>query len=192
MSLLARLRRGAPPASGPAILTPIHRHRIDLTSVRGALALRRMRAGSRRRGGAPQAQIELDTADSWLEALHDTLRLDHELARIVARSGTLVQGAGASRDAQRVTALAFWGRIVRQCVAIDRSAQADAPYASREVIPVVWRHLCASGPLALWEVAGPVLGCALAHARGASYEQTVAQLRAACAAFDADTTARSI
>ena len=118
---------------------------------------------------------------TWLEALHDSLRTDHELARIVARSGTLVEGSGAVREANRATAHAFWGRIVRQSIAIDRAggALADAPVA-RKLVPFAWEQLCRSGHLALWEYAAQVVGIALANARGLSYEETLQLVDALC------------
>lgn len=167
--------------AAPALLQPTRVERIRTTSVAGAMRLRRWASAARHRDGSRRQQRELDTVACWLEALHDSLRLDHDLARIVARSGSLVQGAGAVRDANRLTAQAFWGRVVRQTIAIDRAAGADDdPRVARCVIPFVWDQLCRSGPLALWEYASPVLAIALGHARGVAYDDTVQLAAALC------------
>ncbi|MCW2926700.1 MAG: indolepyruvate oxidoreductase subunit [Thermoleophilia bacterium] len=163
------------------LLQPLRVERIETTSVRGALRLRRLAASAARRSGTPRQRLELDTAETWLEAMHDSLRSDHALARIVARSGTIVQGAGAVREANRATAHAFWGRIVRQSLAIDRAAGTpDVPGIAHRVVPFAWEQLCRSGPLALWEYAAQVLGIALAHSRGMAYEQALGLADALC------------
>ncbi|MCW2925448.1 MAG: hypothetical protein JWM98_2852, partial [Thermoleophilia bacterium] len=144
--------------------------------------LRRMAAAARHRPGSARQRHELDTAETWLEAMHDALRTDHGLARLVARSGTLVQGSGAVREAHRATAHAFWGRIVRQSIAIDRASGSPQPQVAARVVPFAWEQLCRSGPLAMWEYAAQVLGIALAHARGVSYAETVALADALCEA----------
>jgi len=173
--------RGNVARAVPALLQPLRVERIRTTSVTGASRLKRLAASARNRPGSERQRVELDTTASWLEALHDTLRTDHELARIVARSGTLVQGSGAVREAHRATALTFWGRIVRQSIAIDRTVPDGDAAIARLIIPFVWDQLCRSGPLALWEYAAQVLGIALAHARGVSYPETVALAHALCA-----------
>lgn len=177
-----RLRMGALPADTPPLLQPLRIERIRITSVSGAIRLRRLAAAARHRPGSARQRHELDSAHTWLEALHDTLRTDQELARIVARSGTVIEGSGAVREANRATAHAFWGRIVRQAIGIDRAggAGAEAPIAHR-VIPFAWEQLCRSGPLALWEYAAQVLGIALAQARGLEYAETVRLADALCA-----------
>ncbi len=172
----------SPTASVPALLQPLRVERVCTTTLRGALKLRRMAAAARHRTGSVRQLHERDTADTWLEALHDSLRTDHGLARIVARSGTLVQGVGAVREANRATAHAFWGRIVRQSIAIDRaSGDADATVA-KLIVPFGWEQLCRSGPLALWEYAAQVLGIALAHSRGLPHDDTVRLAEALCVA----------
>jgi len=172
----------APSASVPPLLQPLRVDRVRTTSISGSLRLRRMAAAARNRSGSTRQRHELDSADTWLEALHDSLRCDHDIARIVARSGTLIQGAGAVREANRATAHAFWGRIVRQSIAIDR-ASGDTTYAvARLVIPFGWEQLCRSGPLALWEYAAQVLGIALAHSRGLPHDETVRLATALCVA----------
>lgn len=164
----------------PTLLQPLRIERIRTTSVAGALRLRRLAAGARHRPGSTRQRHELDTAETWLQAMHDTLRADHELARIVARSGGIVQGSGAVREANRATAHAFWGRIVRQSLAIDRASGAhDLPIA-RRVVPFAWEQLCRSGPLALWEYAAQVVGIALAHARGLPHEETLRLFEELC------------
>jgi hypothetical protein len=176
-----RLRMGGVPADMPPLLQPLRIERIRTTSVGGAIRLRRLAAAAKHRKGSARQRHELDTMRTWLEALHDSLRTDHELARIVARSGTLVEGSGAVREANRATAHAFWGRIVRQSIAIDRNAGngAAAP-AAKQLIPFAWEQLCRSGPLALWEYAAQVLGIALANARGLDYEETLRLVDALC------------
>ena len=176
----SRLTSTAEADAAPALLRPLRVEAIRTASVGGALRMRRLAAGARWRSGSVQQRIERDTAETWLEALHDALRTDHAIARVVARSGTLVQGAGAVRDANRATALAFWGRIVRQSIAIDRAAGGDALVA-RQVIPFVWEQLCRSGSLALWEYAAQVLAIALAHARGMAYADTLVLVDRLCA-----------
>lgn len=165
----------------PPLLQPLRVEQIRTTTLKGARRLRTLADAARLRPGSPRQQLEIDTLDAWLEAMQDALRVDHRLARIVARSGTLVQGSGAVREANRATAHAFWGRIVRQTIAIDRAAgeSATSPIASH-VIPFVWEQLCRSGPLALWEYAAQVLGIALAHARGLSWEATIAHVIELC------------
>jgi hypothetical protein len=176
-----RLRMGGVPADMPPLLQPLRIERIRTTSVGGAMRLRRLAAAAKHRTGSTRQRHELDTMRTWLEALHDTLRTDHELARIVARSGTLVEGSGAVREANRATAHAFWGRIVRQSIGIDRVAGAGAEAtAARKLIPFAWEQLCRSGPLALWEYAAQVLGIALAHARGLADEETLQLVDALC------------
>lgn len=178
----SRLGFATPDASVPPLLRPVRVEQLRTSSIGGAMRLRRMAAGARWRVGSPQQRLELDTVETWLEALHDSMRVDHSIARIVARSGTLVQGMGAVREAHRATAHAFWGRIVRQSIAIDRTAGrgADAPCAT-QLVPFVWNQLCRSGPLALWEYAAQVLGIALAQARGTSPEDTIAYVTQLCA-----------
>jgi hypothetical protein len=172
---------GGVPADTPPLLQPLRIERIRTTTIAGAMRLRRLASAAKHRSGSARQRHELDTMRTWLEALHDALRTDHELARIVARSGTLVEGSGAVREANRATAHAFWGRIVRQSIAIDRAAGAgaEAP-AARKLIPFAWEQLCRSGHLALWEYAAQVVGIALAHARGLSYEDTLQLVDALC------------
>ena len=173
---------GSPAANVPPLLQPLRVERVRTTSLGGALRLRRMASAAKLRQGTLRQRHEKDSADTWLEALHDSLRTDHELARIVARSGTLVQGSGAVREANRATAHAFWGRIVRQSIAIDR-ASGDADFTvARLVVPFGWEQLCRSGPLALWEYAAQVLGIALAHSRGLPHAETVRLAEALCVA----------
>lgn len=166
----------------PPLLQPLRIERIRTTSVSGALRLRRLAASAKQRPGSIRQRHELDTAETWLQAMHDTLRADHDLARIVARSGGLVQGSGAVREANRATAHAFWGRIVRQSLAIDRaSGELDLPIA-RLVVPFAWEQLCRSGPLAMWEYAAQVVGIALAHARGLPHEEALRLFDRLCTA----------
>lgn len=172
----------APQASVPPLLQPLRVERIRTTSISGAVRLRRLASAAKLRQGSWRQTHEQDTADAWLTALNDALRTDHELARIVARSGTLVQGAGAVREANRATAHAFWGRIVRQSIAIDRTAGDPNFTVARLIVPFGWEQLCRSGPLALWEYAAQVLGIALAHSRGLPHEDTVRLAEALCVA----------
>lgn len=177
-----RLQVGATPASVPPLLQQLSVEQVRTTTLRGALRLRRLAASARFRTGSVRQRHELDTAETWLAALHDSLRTDHGIARIVASSGTLVQGAGAVREANRATAHAFWGRIVRQSIGIDRIAGAlDEAAVARRVVPFAWEQLCRSGPLALWEYAAQVLAIGLAQARGMSYADTVRLTDALCA-----------
>ncbi len=173
---------GGPAADVPPLLQPLRIERVRTTSVAGAVRLRRMAGAAKLRHGSMRQRHERDTAETWLQALHDSLRTDHELARIVARSGTLVQGAGAVREANRATAHAFWGRIVRQSIAIDRASGDPNATVAKLVVPFGWEQLCRSGPLALWEYAAQVLGIALAHSRGLSHPDTVSLAEALCVA----------
>jgi indolepyruvate ferredoxin oxidoreductase beta subunit len=168
--------------SVPALLQPLRIEQIDTTSIRGSLRLRRLAASARSRAGSPRQRLELDTVDTWLQALHDSFRADHEIARIVARSGTLVQGSGAVREANRATAHGFWGRIVRQSIALDRGADDVGPSMAAQLVPFAWEQLCRSGPLALWEYASQVLGIALARSRGLSIADTRALVDQLCRA----------
>jgi hypothetical protein len=161
-------------------LQPIRVERVVTTSVGGARRLRKLAKAARFRTGSARQARELDTLDAWLTALMDALRADHELARIVAASGTLVQGAGAVRDGNRATAVAFWGRIVRQSIAMDRANPSGEPAVARRVIPFAWEQLCRSGPLALWEYAAQVLAIGLAQARGLAYPDVVRMADALC------------
>lgn len=181
-----RLRAKVDPAV-PSLLQPLVVERIETTSVGGAWRLRRWAGSARWRAGSIRQRREIDTAETWLATVFDALRADHDLARIVARSGTLVQGGGAVRDANRQTALAFWGRIVRQTLSLDRTApgvQHGGPLPeqsiARFVVPFVWDQLARSGPLALWEYATPVVSIAMARSRGGTHEQAVAQAEALC------------
>jgi indolepyruvate ferredoxin oxidoreductase beta subunit len=170
---IAAATTGSTDPSVPPLLQPLRVEQVRTTSPSGARRLRRMASAARYRHGSTRQRHELDSVDSWLRALHDALRVDHEIARIVARSGTIVQGSGAVREANRATAHAFWGRIVRQSIAIDRLGPGDEPVVTRTVVPFAWEQLCRSGPLAMWEYAAQVLGIAMANARGMSYEDTV-------------------
>jgi indolepyruvate ferredoxin oxidoreductase beta subunit len=171
-------------ASQPPTLPPLLQHvvvrQIRTTTLGGAWAIRRMVASKKLRAGSPRQQLELETVEAWRVALVETLRADHEIARIVAVSGTLVQGSGAVREANRQTAQAFWGRIVRQSIALDRADPAGAAPITRELVPFVWEQLSRSGPLALWEFAAQVLGIAMACARGLPHEQAVAMAHTLC------------
>ncbi len=167
----------------PPLLQPLRIERIRTTSVAGATRLRRLAATAKLRNGSTRQRHELDTVDAWLQALHDALRVDHALALVVARSGTIVQGSGAVREANRATAHAFWGRIVRQSIAVDRNAGVDDAPIARQVVPFAWEQLCRSGSLALWEYAAQVVGIAMAVPRGMPYEE-------ARRAFDQLCTAR--
>jgi indolepyruvate ferredoxin oxidoreductase, beta subunit len=169
-------------AAVPPLLQPLRIEQVRTTTLRGAIRLRRMASAARYRDGSARQRHELDSVEAWLRALHDALRCSHELASIVARSGSLVQGSGAVREANRATAHAFWGRIVRQSIAIDRTAGSAEPLAAQQLVPFAWEQLCRSGPLALWEYAAQVLGVALAHARGTSYEETLQLVDALCTA----------
>jgi hypothetical protein len=176
-----RMRMGSEPVR-PSILQDIRVERIVTTSPRGAAQLRRMAAAKKHRRIDARTSRELDTLQSWLEALHDALRIDHELARIVARSALIVQGQGAVRDAHRVSAEAFWGRVVRQSIAIDRAAAGSIPTVSARVIPFVWEQMCTSGALALWEFAAPMLAITMSHARGMPLAQTLEHIEQMCTA----------
>lgn len=174
---------GSPSANVPPLLQPLRVERVTTTSLSGGLRLRRMASAAKLRQGTLRQRHEKDSADTWLEALHDSLRTDHELARIVARSGTLVQGSGAVREANRATAHAFWGRIVRQSIALDRaSANPGDATVAKLIIPFGWEQLCRSGPLALWEYAAQVLGIALAHSRGLPDDDMIRLTEALCVA----------
>ena len=56
----------------------------------------------------------------------------------------------------------------------------DELAVARRVVPFIWQQLCTSGPLAAWEYAARVLGIALAHARGVSYDEAVEMSAALC------------
>lgn len=159
------------PQPVPAILQSVQVRAISTLTPRGARRLQALARASRQRNGSARQREEIATVETFLEALHDTLRRDHGIARIVARSGGLVQGSGAVRDASRASATAFWGRVVRPACAVDDASPDGVPRVAMLVVPFVWQALCRSGPLALWEHAGQVLGIALAHARGASWTQ---------------------
>jgi indolepyruvate ferredoxin oxidoreductase beta subunit len=164
----------------PPLLQPLRVEQIITTTIRGALRLRRLAASSRNRAGSARERLELDSVEAWLQTIHDALRVDHEIALIVARSGTLVQGSGAVREANRATAHAFWGRIVRQSIALDRGAEDGGPSMAAQLVPFAWEQLCRSGPLALWEYAAQVLGIALARSRGLSIADTRALVDQLC------------
>lgn len=173
-------------SSLPALLQPLQVEQVNTTTLRGALQLRRMSRSARYREGSPRQRLEIDSLEMWLQTLHDALRVDHQLAKIVAASGTLVQGAGAVREANRTTAHTFWGRVVRQVIAVDRYAQSTDARAAQMVIPYVWKELCRSGALALWEYAEQILGISMAHARGVSYEDTLKCFERMCASTSGD------
>ncbi|MCZ4496828.1 MAG: indolepyruvate oxidoreductase subunit beta family protein [Thermoleophilia bacterium] len=175
-----RLRSGTLDPAAPALLQPFRVERLRTTSVSGARRLRKLARSAQFRAGSPRQQREVETVQAWLEALHDSLRADHQLACIVASSGTLVQGGGAVRDANRATAIAFWGRIVRQTLAMDRGNPAGEPDVARHVIPFAWEQLCRSGPLALWEYAAQVLAIGLAQSRGLAYDDVVRMADTLC------------
>ena len=173
-------RRGSTEPQQPPLLQPVQVRQVRATTVRGALELRRLAASSRHRAGSARQERELKTLEAWLDALHAALAADHSVAAIVAASGTLVQGAGAVREANRQTAQAFWGRIVRQSLALDRADAAGGAPIARHLVPFVWEQLCRSGPLALWEYAAQVLGISLAASRGLSHAEAVQLARALC------------
>lgn len=111
--------------------------------------------------------------------------MDHNLARIVAKSGTIVQGSGAVREATRETAQAFWGKIVRQSIILDRmeTGAGNTPQSSsiaQVIIPYVWNKFTRSGPLALWEYATPIMHIAMARTRGMSHADAVQSIKDLC------------
>ncbi|MCW2972386.1 MAG: Pyruvate/ketoisovalerate oxidoreductase, partial [Thermoleophilia bacterium] len=168
-----------PPTTAP-LLQPVVVRELRTTTLAGAVALRRLVKSRARRNGSPRQQLEQDTLDAWRTALLEALRVDADVARIVAASGTLVQGSGAVREANRQTAQAFWGRIVRQSLALDRADPAGRAPIAAELVPFVWEQLSRSGPLALWEFAAQVLGIAMAVSRGMPHADAVAMAQALC------------
>jgi indolepyruvate ferredoxin oxidoreductase beta subunit len=173
-------RRGSADPQQQPLLQPLQVRQVRATTVRGALELRRLAASSRHRTGSARQAREQQTLAAWLDALHAALDADHEVARVVAASGTLVQGTGAVREANRQTAQAFWGRIVRQSLALDRGHPAGEAPIARHLVPFVWEQLCRSGPLALWEYAAQVLGISMAASRGLPHAQAVELARVLC------------
>ncbi|MCW2950452.1 MAG: putative indolepyruvate oxidoreductase subunit [Thermoleophilia bacterium] len=177
---LPRFRGAMVPDVAP-LLQPVQVRALRSTSIAGAWTLRRMARSRRWRADSSRFELEVSTLEAWRATLIEALSVDHELARIVAASGTLVQGTGAVREAHRQTAQAFWGRIVRQSIALDRADPTAAAPIARHVVPFVWEQLSRSGPLALWEFAAQVLGIALACSRGLPHEQAVAMAHEMCA-----------
>ena len=157
------------------LTNPTHIERIDATSLRGALRLRRLRASKRHRVTSERHQLEYRCAQEYAVAICETAAVDLQLAELVARSGSIIHGAGAARVATRQSAMAFWGRVVRQSLAIDRtSGAAGVPTVSRIIIPFVFDQMQRSGPLALWEHAGKVVGIGMHLSRGGTYADALA------------------
>lgn len=168
------------PPTTPPLLQPVIVREVRTTTVGGAWALRKLVKSRASRNGSLRQQLEQDTLEAWRTAVLESLRADRTVARIVAASGTLVQGAGAVREANRQTALAFWGRIARQSIALDRGDPAGGAPIAAQLVPFVWEQLSRSGPLALWEYAAQVLGIAMAIARGLPHEEAVRMASVMC------------
>ncbi len=171
--------------SGPAGASPLlDQHRvvsIDATSVRGALQLRRWRNARRRRLESQAHALEFDAAHAYVSAVRETIATgSRELTVVVADSGALVQGAGVVRAATRTGALAFWGRIVRPALAIDRTAGDTSWSLASYVVPWAYRQVCRSGQLALWECSGQLLALAMAASRGASHHECIELAKQIC------------
>lgn len=176
MGLIGR-RRSVHRSAG-SLDEPVRVEVVQPTTMRGAMRLRRIRALARHREASPRHEHELAVASSYVLAVRDALEASPELGRIVAQSGALVTGAGAVREATQATAAAYWGRVVRQVLAIDRAAGVGHHDVSRILIPFVSDELRRNGPLALWEHAGRVVGIALHMSRGGSHADAVAFARA--------------
>lgn len=174
-----RLPGAVPPTTAP-LLQPVEVRQLRSTTLRGAWALRKLKQSRSQRAGSARQLLELDTVEAWRIALLESIRADADVAHIVAASGTLVQGSGAVREANRQTAQAFWGRIVRQSLQLDRNDPAGAAPITRELVPFVWEQLSRSGPLALWEFAAQVLGIAMAVSRGLPHADAVVMTQGLC------------
>jgi hypothetical protein len=164
--------------TGSPLLCATRNDVITTTSITGALKLRRLRALRGRRERSNRHLLELQAAESYVRAVREALVVDQRIARMVADSGGLIDGFGPARAASRATATTFWGRIACQVIAIDRAGGDSAFTVTNLILPHVLDQIGTSGPLALWESAGRVLGIALHHARSADHDEAVQFARA--------------
>jgi hypothetical protein len=173
--LIGRRRaRGSDASILPGPLSaPVRTELVKPGSLRGALRLRRLRGLARGRASSPRHAAELDVAATYVLAVRESLEADAVLGVLVAESGAIVNGFGAVRAAQMATAMTLWGRVVRQALAVDRAAGSTNFAFARIVVPFIYDQLCVSGPLALWEHAGRVLGIALHCSRGGTYADAI-------------------
>ncbi len=177
---------------------------IRSTTIRGVLRLRRLARLGRRRSATARCQLEWDAARLYVDTVLDAVTVSEELAEIVAASGALVQGTGVTRVATRRGAVAWWGRVVRPLIALDRAGIGGRGPCSTMFIPWAWSLLRANGELVLWEFAAQVTGISLEHARTRSADRAWDQLAAVRAslggppatnpepALQSESTARSV
>lgn len=179
-TLLDRLLRRVPASPSHVLAGMPQLVCANPTTLRGIRTLRRVRAARERRTTTARFAHEMDHADAYTACMREVFTSAPQLAAIVAESGSMVQGSGAVRLATGAAAQAFWGRIVRQSLVVDRrDPTGTARYASC-VVPHVWTRVCESGPLALWEYCGGVVGIAMQHSRGASFDQVLAWAHDLC------------
>lgn len=163
---------------------------LDTTTLRGALRMHRLRRLRRHRLDSGRHQSELAAAELYVAVVRDALQTgDFAIARIVAASGSIVQGFGAARAATRASAMSFWGRVVRHALSLDRSRADGSLQVTRTVVPHVYTELARRGHLALWDYAGNMVGIALHVARDGSYDEALMFVKALCGVPHEPTTA---
>ncbi len=177
---LARRRGSVIHERGPILGDAPQQIRCDATSIRGVRKLRRLARQRVYRRESARFEREMETVEAYVACMNQVVVGAPDLMRIVAESGSMVQGSAAVRLATAEAGRAFWGRIVRQAVTIDQSRQNDEVPVANIIVPHVWKHMCETGPLALWEYCGGVVGIAMQHSRGARHEQVLAWARALC------------
>lgn len=150
-------------------------------SLSGLVWMHRRRMNATRREGTPGHATSLDVARAYVSVLRQALdTADTALVAIVANSGFLVSGSGAVRDAAIHSAHTFWGSIVSPALAIDRNHAPDSHGFTAIIVPHVYTAICQSGPLALWEFTGQVLGIAMQVSRGATWETAMQYAHSLC------------
>lgn len=164
----------------PHLLRSVRRVSISPTTLRGMMRLRLIARQRMGREGSRDYEAAISAASAFQNAVCDALRVDHDLAWLVAGSGALVYGSEAVREGSLATAVSFWGHVVSQSASIDRAGRNPQYSVTRMLVPHVYYDLCLRGPLMLWDAVGVVVGAALHMSRGGSYRHAHEHIAALC------------
>jgi hypothetical protein len=183
VSELAHLARSASvrEMATPGVVGAEQLRAVRTTTVRGALQLRQWRRLRSRRASSARHRAELETAECYVAAVLDALEIEPRIAAMVARSGGIVRGSGVARAANRVTAMTFWGHVVRQSLALDRTRPPGVEESIAAIlVPHLHDQLTSQGVTALWDAAHHVVGIAMHQARGGTWHEAYAFARQLC------------